>query len=125
MQRCATLVEILAGERRGRDSEFPLLHRRPVEIVGFPRAGDASEQIWLLKGYLVRTDIEALDGRRNDGRCEVEDCKQATGDKPAGRPRQEPDANPRHARCRRSGPLLGWTPRKKHEGEPVDTRIAH
>ena len=97
LQRCATLVQVLAGERRGRDGEFPLFHRRPVEIVGFPRAGDASEQIRLLKGYLVRTDIEALDGRRNDGRSEVEGRKQPAGDNPMGRPHQQPDANPRYA----------------------------
>ncbi len=99
-QRCSILVEVLAGERRGRDGEFPLFAPRPAEVVRFPRAGDASQQIGLLEGDLVRADIEALDSRRNDSCSEVESHKQPAGNNPMRWPCQQPDSNPRDASCR-------------------------
>ena len=113
-QRCSALVQILARERCGRHGEFPFLHRRPVEIVGFPRAGDAPDQIGLLEGDLVRPDIEVLDSRRNDGRSEVERHKQRTGNDPMRRPRQQPDSNPRDASCRHQDEGGGYPP--DHDG---------
>ena len=100
LQRWSVLVQVLARERRGRDRKFALFDRRPIKVVGFPGARDASEQIRLLEGYLVRTDIETFDSGREDNGSEVEGGKQPAGDNPMGRPHEQPSADWGYVSCR-------------------------
>ena len=100
-QRCRVLIEIVTAERRCRNREFLFFDVRPGEPISLPRAGDAADEIRLLKGNLVGPDIEMLDRSRDDRCCEVERGKNRARRHPMRRRGEQPATQARYAGGRR------------------------
>ena len=95
-QRGCVFLEIGAAERGCRNREFLFFDIGPLEPIGPPRAGNAAEKIGLFQGYLVGADIELLDRRRDDRRCEIDGGEEAARRGPPPGRGEQPATELRH-----------------------------